>query len=228
MRDDVIDFSFELRRPGFTLAVGAELPGRGLTVIWGPSGCGKTTLLRCMAGLEIARGWLRVNGQTWQDEAYVMPPHFRPLGYVFQDGQLFPHLDVRSNLHYGVPCRPTAQVDLPAVIQLLGIGHLLNRAPVDLSGGERQRVAIARALARQPKLLLMDEPLSALDSARKREILPYLEQLRKTLAIPVLYVTHVPSEVEQLADHVLSLDQGAVGACEPMVSARLRIDFQSH
>ena len=209
-----------LARPGFTLDVDLQLPGRGVTALFGPSGCGKTTCLRAIAGLVRAQpGRVEVNGEVWQDDAQGLwrATHERALGYVFQEASLFAHLDVRRNMEYGLRRLPPARrrVSLEQAVELLGIGHLMERKPQALSGGERQRVAIARALATSPRLLLMDEPLAALDQARKAEILPYLERLHDELAIPVLYVSHAPDEVARLADHVVYLEAGrarAVGA----------------
>ena len=203
-----IDLSFD----GFTLDVDLSLPGRGVTAFFGPSGSGKTTLLRCVAGLQSTqRGFISVNGETWQDEQTFVPVHQRPLGYVFQEASLFGHLSVRKNLEYGLHRVPTdkRRVALQDVVDLLGIGPLLRRSCESLSGGERQRVAIARALAVSPRLLLMDEPLASLDGARKQEILPYLERLHDNLDIPVLYVSHSPDEVARLADHVVLLAEDA-------------------
>src|SRR5690606_34265129 len=169
---------------------------------------------RCVAGLERAGGGLVVvDGDTWQDESNRLfrPTHRRPLGYVFQDARLFAHLSVRANLEYGQRRIPACQrrVSLEQAVELLGIGHLLDRAPQRLSGGERQRVGIARALATSPSLLLLDEPLAALDQHRKQEVLPYLARLRAELDIPMLYVSHSLAEVTQLADHMLFLDEGS-------------------
>jgi molybdate transport system ATP-binding protein len=199
----------------FDLAVDLELPGRGVTVLFGASGCGKTTLLRCLAGLEPeARGRLSVNGEVWQDDAVgqFLPPHRRAVGYVFQDAALFPHLSVRQNLAYGQRRVPDAarRIAFDQAIELLGIRPLLERRPDRLSGGERQRVGMARALLTSPKLLLMDEPLAALDLALKRDILPYLERLHDELDIPVIYVTHSPDEMARLGDHLVLLERGRV------------------
>jgi molybdate transport system ATP-binding protein len=182
-----IEACFRLERAGFTLDVDLALPGQGVTAIFGASGSGKTTLLRCIAGLERAPGALIVKSQPWQHASYFMPVHERPLGYVFQEASLFPHLSARRNLEYGMKRVPAAErrVAMEQAVALLGIGPLLDRLPGRLSGGERQRVAIARALLTSPRLLLMDEPLAALDLARKNEILPYLERLHDELEIPV-------------------------------------------
>lgn len=219
MAVDTIDIDLTLRWPEFTLQVAQSLPGRGVTALFGHSGSGKTTLLRCVAGLERPRGKLHFKGQAWQDERRFLPPHQRPLGYVFQDANLFPHLSVLGNLRYGMKRAGRGDADIDPIIDLLGIGHLLPRRPALLSGGERQRVGIARALALQPQLLLMDEPLAALDLKRKLEILPYLERLHNELDIPMLYVTHAPAEVLRLADHVVMLSGGQVQASLPLRQA---------
>ncbi|HNQ04528.1 MAG TPA: molybdenum ABC transporter ATP-binding protein [Thiobacillaceae bacterium] len=219
---------FRLGYAGFALHVDLSLPGRGVTALYGPSGSGKTTLLRCIAGLERSPdAHLQVNGEVWQDGARFLPTHRRPLGYVFQEASLFPHLDVRRNLEYGmrrVPARER-RVSLEQAIELLGIGHLLARRPDRLSGGERQRVGIARALAVSPRLLLMDEPLAALDLARRQEILPYLERLHDELEIPVLYVSHAPDEVTRLADHLVVLEAGRVVAAGALGDTLARLDL---
>lgn len=187
-----------------------ELPGAGITVVTGPSGAGKTTLLRCLAGLERAAGRLWINGRPWQEKDFFLPTHRRPLGYVFQEASLFPHLTVRQNLDYGArrDRRRSGRVtlDLNHFIGILGIGHLLDRKPETLSGGERQRTALARALAASPEILLLDEPLAALDQDRKEEILPYLESLRE-LTLPVVYVSHAQDEIERLADARVRLER---------------------
>ncbi|MCP5021066.1 MAG: ATP-binding cassette domain-containing protein, partial [bacterium] len=172
-----------------------------------------------IAGMERCQdGFLRVGDMLWQDGAHFVPPHQRPLGYVFQEASLFQHLNVRRNLEYGVKRVPKSdrQVSMQRAIDLLGIAPLLNRKAHQLSGGERQRVAIARALAVSPKILLMDEPLSALDLARKQEIMPYLESLHDELDIPLLYVSHAPDEVARLADHLVLLEEGGISASGPI------------
>lgn len=218
---------FRLPYPAFTLDVDLDLPGQGITALFGRSGSGKTTLLRCIAGLErSAAGFLAVNGETWQDGAHRLPVHRRPLGYVFQEAGLFPHLDVAANLEFGRRriAADQRRVSLARAVELLGIGHLLERRCDRLSGGERQRVAIARAVATSPRLLLMDEPLAALDHARKQEILPYLEQLRDELEIPVLYVSHSPDEVARLADHLLVVDDGRAVTHGPLAEVLACVD----
>ncbi len=218
---------FQLPYPGFALDVDLDLPGRGVTALFGPSGSGKTTLLRCIAGLERgARGQLEVAGETWQKDGFFLPTHRRRLGYVFQEARLFPHLTVRRNLEFGQRRVPTEQrrVASDHAVELLGLDHLLDRLPHGLSGGERQRAAIARALLTSPRLLLMDEPLAALDVGRKQEILPYLERLHDELEIPVLYVSHAPDEVARLADHIVVMDAGRAVAQGPLAETMARID----
>lgn len=218
-----------LSRPGDGLAVDLTLPQRGITVIFGPSGSGKTTLLRCIAGLEKAQsGLVQIAGNTWQDDqsGIFLPTWKRSLGYVFQEACLFDHLDVRGNLEYACQnARPASRWnDLDAIITMLGIAPLLHRATQGLSGGERQRVAIARALATEPKILLLDEPLSAIDHARRRDILPWLEKLRDELHIPMLYVTHAADEVARLADTLVVLESGRVKASGPVAEVLSQID----
>jgi len=222
-----IEARFRLDWPNFSLDVDLSLPVRGVTALFGHSGSGKTTLLRCIAGLERApQGRLMVGDEVWQDTGRWVPTHQRPIGYVFQEASLFAHLSVMGNLRYGLRRTTGAQqAGLDQAIALLGIGHLLDRKPGTLSGGERQRVGIARALAVNPRLLLMDEPLAALDLQRKQEILPYLERLRGELDIPVLYVSHSPNEVARLADTLVVMDNGRVVASGPLAQTLARIDL---
>lgn len=231
----MIEARFRLAWPGFTLDVDERLPAKGVSALFGHSGSGKTTLLRCIAGLEHAvPGFLAFQGEVWQDARIWVPTHRRPLGYVFQEVSLFPHLTVLGNLRYGQRRARNrnapggghhARISLEQAIELLGIAHLLARRPDRLSGGERQRVGIARALAVSPRLLLMDEPLAALDLPRKQEILPYLERLHDELSIPVLYVSHSPDEVARLADHLLVMDEGRVLASGAIGDVLARIDL---
>lgn len=219
---------FELQRPAFLLDIDVAVPGQGVTALFGRSGCGKTTLLRCIAGLEPqARGWLQVNGQTWQDEHSGLAAHQRAIGYVFQEGQLFPHLPVLGNLLYGYRRIASDKriVQPEEVSRLLGLEDLLNRRVSEISGGQRQRVAIGRALLTSPQILLMDEPLAALDQISKAEILPYLERLHEELSIPVLYVSHAIDEVARLADHMLLMENGQVRAQGPLQDMITRADL---
>jgi molybdate transport system ATP-binding protein len=224
---------FKLNYPGFALDVDLDLPGRGVTALFGPSGSGKTSCLRTIAGLarhaQGADAYVAVNGKVWQDDARNLfrPVHQRALGYVFQDANLFTHLSVAQNVAYGMKrvVRALHRVSLDQVVHLLGIGHLMDRRPGTLSGGERQRVAIARALATSPRILLLDEPLAALDAQRKAEVLPYLERLHSELDIPVLYVSHALEEVTRLADHLVLLEAGRVMASGPMSELITRLDL---
>ncbi len=223
-----IDMRFNFAKGDFTLNVDLTFPAKGVTAVFGPSGCGKTTLLRIIAGLERCRdGYLQVGDMLWQNGKYFVLPHKRPLGYVFQEASLFAHLTVQGNLDYGVKRLPQAErkVSMSKAVDLLGIGHLLARKIDKLSGGEQQRVAIARALAVSPKILLMDEPLAALDFARKQEIMPYLESLHNELDIPVLYVSHSPDEVARLADHLILLDAGQTKAMGSISEMLTRLDL---
>jgi molybdate transport system ATP-binding protein len=205
----------------FALDAGFTAPAKGVTALFGPSGCGKTTVLRCIAGLLRINGVCEIDGDVWQDEnGAFLPTHKRPLGYVFQEASLFQHLSVRRNLLFGAPRDnrngTKGGIVFDEVVELLGITRLLDRSPRNLSGGERQRVAIGRALLSQPKLLLMDEPLSALDRATKNEILPFLERLRDHLNLPVVYITHDIAEVERLADQMVLMDKGRVIGAGPL------------
>ncbi len=204
---------------GFRLEASFEAPA-GLTVLFGRSGAGKTTVVNAVAGLlRPAEGRIATGARVLCDTArgIFLPPHRRRIGYVFQEARLFPHLSVRQNLGYGARFAPrgAAGGEIDAVVDLLGIGHLLARRPAALSGGEKARVAIGRALLSRPELLLMDEPLAALDPPRKEEILPYLERLRDETRIPILYVTHSVAELARLATTVVMLDQGRVSCAGP-------------
>jgi molybdate transport system ATP-binding protein len=224
---DSIFARFRAELGTFSLDVNMELPGRGVTALFGHSGSGKTTTLRCIAGLQRAEGELRMKGEVWQDAGRFLPVHRRPLAYVFQEASLFPHLSVRRNLEYGYRRIPeeARRVAFEQAVTWLGLEAMLERRPQQLSGGERQRVAIARALLTSPRLLLMDEPLSALDHRSKQEILPYLEQLHDSLSIPVLYVTHAPEEVARLADHLVVMEGGRVLANGPLTEVLARLDL---
>jgi molybdate transport system ATP-binding protein len=216
--------NFNGRLGAFALDVAFTAPAHGITALFGPSGCGKTTVLRCMAGLSRLKGRLKVADEIWQDDATstFRKPHQRHVGYVFQEASLFAHLSVRGNLLYGAH-RAGADggpepLSFDDTVSLLGIGPLLDRAPDALSGGERQRVAVGRALLSRPRLLLMDEPLAALDRSTKEEILPYIEALHESLSIPILYVSHDIGEVERLADTLVLLERGRVRAIGPLAT----------
>jgi molybdate transport system ATP-binding protein len=216
----------------FLLDAAFNVPSRGVTAMFGPSGCGKSTVLRCFAGLHyLPGGCCAIDDDIWQDEKLFLPTYRRPIGYVFQEASLFQHLSVRRNLLYGAPASEAKggasracvdHVSFDEVIDLLGLEALLERSPHHLSGGERQRVAIGRALLSQPKLLLMDEPLSALDRLTKDEILPFLERLHQRLALPMIYVSHDMTEIERLADHLVLMQEGRVLATGPL--SRLQSD----
>lgn len=198
----------------FTLDVDFEAPP-GVTVLFGRSGAGKTAIISAVAGLlrpdegRVAAGdWVLFDtaAHRW------LPPHRRRLGYIFQEARLFPHLSVRQNLRYGAWFAPRGAVreDFGRVVEMLGIGHLLDRRPALLSGGEKSRVAIGRALLAAPRLILADEPLAALDDERKAEIMPYFERLRDEVSVPILYVSHSAAEVARLATTVVALQDGRV------------------
>ena len=214
----MIEAAFRGELGTFALDAAFAVPGEGITALFGPSGCGKTTLLRAIAGLlRLPGGRLSVNGETWQEGRHFLPPHRRAVGYVFQEASLFPHLSVEANLRFGLRrSKGPVRIGRDEVVGLLGIGPLFERPTRMLSGGERQRVAIGRALLSQPQLLLMDEPLSALDQFSKDEILPYLERLHAALSIPVLYVSHDIAEVERLADTLVLMEAGRVRASGPI------------
>ena len=219
---------FNMALSHFTLDVDLEIPAQGITALFGKSGCGKTTLLRCIAGLnKTPGGYLRINGDIWQDEKTLVPTHARALGYVFQEASLFPHLTVRGNLEYGWKRTPIAErrVDFDEIVTLLGVGPLLTQKSDTLSGGQRQRVAIARALLSSPKLLLLDEPLASLDLDSRAEILPYLEQLHGRLDIPMIYVSHTPAEIAQLADYLVLMERGRITAKGPLNDIFTRLDL---
>jgi molybdate transport system ATP-binding protein len=216
-------------RGPFRMDLDLTLPQRGTTALFGPSGSGKTTCLRLLAGLDRGQGVVQVLDEHWQDDprGVFVPAHRRAVGYVFQDHPLFSHLSVLGNLDYG---RRRSQdraprIDRDFLVELLGIGSLLERRPDRLSGGERQRVAIAQALLRQPRVLLLDEPLAALDVARKAEILAYIERLRDELSIPIVYVSHAMEEVARLAGHLVLLDAGRVVASGAIHEMLARLDL---
>jgi molybdate transport system ATP-binding protein len=220
-QDSFISVRFHGVLGKFKMDVEFEAPMHGVTALFGPSGSGKTTILRCVAGLDRLPGRLTVGNELWQDGSGVFrETHDRSIGYIFQEPSLFPHLSVRDNLLYGrrraLQAGASDDIQFDDIVGLMGIPHLLERATATLSGGERQRVAIGRALLSQPRLLLMDEPLSALDQRSKEEILPFFETLHDTLSIPIFYVSHDISEVERLADILVLLADGHVLASGPL------------
>jgi molybdate transport system ATP-binding protein len=215
----------------FDFQIDHRMPIEGIVGLFGPSGCGKSTLLRIMSGLERnARGQIRFGDEVWQDteRGTFMPPHKRGVGYVFQDVRLFPHLSVAGNLRYADKRsrRIDSAIDIEGVVAALDLAPLMTRRPSSLSGGERQRVAIGRTLLTRPRLLLMDEPLAALDVRRKAEILPYIERLPQTFRVPVIYVTHSIDEVTRLAERMLVLANGRKVTYGPVVEALERLDLQ--
>ena len=220
-----LEVAFRHTLGDFELDVEFEAPA-GVTVLFGRSGSGKSTIINAVAGLVVPHeGRIAVDDVVLLDTAkrFALPPHRRRLGYVFQEDRLFPHLNVATNLTYGewfARRRRDGGANVASfdqVVELLGIEHLLDRKPATLSGGEKQRVAIGRALLAQPQLILADEPLAALDEARKAEILPYFERLRDELAIPVLYVSHAAAEVARLATTVVALESGRITSVGPAV-----------
>jgi molybdate transport system ATP-binding protein len=204
----------------FSLDVALDLPATGVTGLFGPSGCGKTTLLRCLAGLtRLPGGFLRVGGDVWQGPEVFLPPHKRQIGYVFQDSRLFAHLSVLRNLRFGLRRSGARHIAEEDVIGMLGLEPLLARYPAKLSGGERQRVAIGRALLAQPRLMLLDEPLAALDRAAAHRILPQLREIAVRFGVPVIHVAHDMAELERIADFmVLMRGGGRVAAAGPLAA----------
>lgn len=212
----------------FSLDFETEIPSHGITALFGPSGAGKTSVLRAIAGLERPDpGFIKVEGEIWQDSSQniFLPPHKRAIGYVIQETALFPHLTVQGNLDYAIKRAPNANIDADEIIGLLGIATFRKRYPDSLSGGERQRVAIARSLLTDPKILLLDEPLSALDFASKSEIIPYLERLQRELRIPVLYISHALDEVTRLADFMVLMEGGRIRAKGALQEVITRLDL---
>ncbi|MCW0182434.1 MAG: molybdenum ABC transporter ATP-binding protein [Zavarzinia sp.] len=223
-----LSVAIEHRAGGFRLAASFTTKGR-VTSLFGPSGSGKTTVIDVIAGLtRPLKGRVAIGDLVLldTDKGICLPPWRRRIGYVFQEGRLFPHLSVRQNLLYGRFFAPKGEdlADFAAVVEMLGIGHLLKRRPRLLSGGEKQRVAIGRALLANPRLLLMDEPLSALDEARRQEILPFLARIRDEAKVPIVHVSHDLSEVIALADHLVVLDGGRVAAEGPLAAVMARPD----
>ena len=215
---------------GFALDAAFVAPTPGVTALFGPSGCGKSTVLAAVAGLLRPReGRVALDGDAVLDttRGVFVPPERRRCGVVFQDGRLFPHLSVEANLRFGLRRAPRGAEGpgFDTVVALLGVGHLLARRPAGLSGGEKQRVALGRALLSRPRLLLMDEPLAALDAARRVEVLPFLARLRDAAGLPILYVTHALDEVDALADSLVLLEAGRVVAEGPVEALSVRTDL---
>ena len=223
----MIECKIKIQLESFMLDANFSIPDRGITVVFGPSGSGKTTLLRAIAGLEKSdEGFLKIGDSVWQKGEDFLATHKRQIGYVFQDAALFDHLDVKGNLNFVIKRAIGLKEDfIESIHNLLEIKTLLNRKTTQLSGGERQRVAIARALLTNPKILLLDEPLSALDSKRKNEILPYLDSIHNDLEIPILYVTHSQDEMSRLADHLLLIEDGNIVGSGPVNDMLTRFDM---
>jgi molybdate transport system ATP-binding protein len=223
----MIEGQLNLELGSFQLQSGAfAFDTQGITVLFGRSGCGKSTLLRAITGLDHnTRGMLRFNGERWQDGASCLPTPQRNIGFVFQDAALFPHLTVRGNLTYAIKRAPAQTIEaLQQLAERVGIAHLLDQAVTTLSGGERQRVAIARALLSKPRLLCMDEPLSALDWRAKAELLTLIDELAHETGVPILYITHAPMEVERLATRVVFMADGRIERVETLREALARAD----
>ena len=206
-----IKLNYCISKGDFSLNVDTEIPASGITGVFGESGSGKTSLLRCIAGLE----------QTGESTAI----HKRRIAYVFQEPQLFAHLSVRKNIEYGMRRNPDTANSFDEVVSLLEVGDLLDRLPSELSGGEAQRVSIARVLCQSPRLILMDEPLSALDERRRNEVLPYLDQLHATSSVPIVYVSHNIEEICRLSDHLIVLDAGRIVAEGDLQETLTRVDL---
>lgn len=226
MAESLINANLHATQGSFTLDISLLLPAQGFSVIFGHSGSGKTTFLRCLAGLTPCSGTLAVGGEVWQDSTFSKPPETRPVGMVFQDARLFPHLDTHANLRFGWQriAPHERRLGFDDVVAWLGLGSLLSRRVHSLSGGEQQRVAIARALLTSPRLLLMDEPVASLDPQGRNEVLSCLQDLRARLDIPVIYVTHSTAELTRLADHAAVFDQGRVAVSGPLSEALTRQD----
>lgn len=227
MAEIIARFKHGLANGEFNLDVDLRLPASGINVLFGRSGSGKTSLLRCMAGLDRAPdGFMQLGETVWQDDAAFVPVYRRQIGYIFQDANLFSHLTARQNLNYAARrAVKNSDIEFEPLVELLGIGGLLERYPAQLSGGEKQRIALARALLTNPKLLLMDEPLASLDTERKQEILAYLERLAAQYAIPIVYVTHSMDEMARLADHLVIIDAGRVVAQGSLAEILPRLDL---
>ena len=227
----MLEVSARKRLAGLDLDMSFSCESAGVIAVFGRSGAGKTTLVNMLAGLvRPDTGRIAVGERLLFDSAggVDLPPERRRLGYVFQEGRLFPHLSVRGNLCYGLKRVPPDErrIGLEHIVDLLGLEALLARRPHDLSGGEKQRVALGRALLANPRLLLMDEPLAALDQQRKAEVLPFVEQLRDELGIPIVYVSHAMEEVIRLADTLVLVSEGRTVAVGPVDELTSRLDLR--
>lgn len=227
----MLDINVKKIRGTFKIQAAFRHDGASVTALFGRSGAGKTSVINMMAGLlRPDKGYIKINNRCVFDsrKGINVPPEKRRFGYIFQDGRLFPHLSVKANLVYGMNLltRSKRYVKFDQVVEILGIGRLLKRHPLSLSGGEKQRVAIGRALLTSPELLLMDEPLSSLDAARKHEFLPFISRLPKEFSIPIMYVSHSVTEIMNLADNVVILEEGSQIAVGDVESISLRSDFR--
>jgi len=225
----MIEIDIRAKLGEFQLEVCFEVE-HGITALFGPSGSGKTSLIRIIAGLETpASGLIRISGTTLfsKSENINLPIHTRKVGYVLQEANLFPHLNVHQNLTYARWAgKRNKSIDIKDICKVLGIENLLDRMPDKLSGGERQRVAIGRALLSDPSILLLDEPLSALDHSRKQEILPFLEQIRDRFAIPMIYISHSVDEITRLADQLVVLNNGKQSTYGPIETVLRDLDIR--
>lgn len=222
-----LDLSLDMQRDDFALQLDIRLPEQGVSAFYGPSGCGKTSVLRVIAGLDRAiKNRVHFQSAAWQHGDTFVPAHQRGALLVSQHSDLFPHLSVHGNLQFAAARAPrsSTRFALNEVVSHLGLAPLLGRSVSKLSGGERQRVAIARALCGVPDILLMDEPLAALDSVAKQSLLPYLEQLSRHFDVPIIYVTHSLDEIAQLADYLVVMSRGAVAYHGPIAEMLTRLD----
>jgi len=229
----MLDVTVRRKQGDFVVDVAFSVPEKGITALFGPSGVGKTSVVNMISGLSRPdSGHISLGGHVLFDSGrgINVSPEWRRIGYIFQDGRLFPHLTVRSNLVYGMKLVPEERqyVAFDQVVDLLGIRPLLGRRPAKLSGGEKQRVAIGRAFLCSPALLLMDEPLASLDGSRKREVLPFIAKICRRFSTPVLYVSHSVSEIKQLADQVVILDEGRVAASGPVANFAERLSARGN
>lgn len=217
-RGDNLSIDLALTLPSLDLRVRQDIPLAGVTAVFGPSGAGKSTLLRMIAGLETrAKGRIGVPGAVWQDDTGLFArPENRSIGYVFQDARLFEHLSVPDNLSFGRKRRPGGRIAPADVEAALDLGPLLDQPVASLSGGQRQRVALGRALLSNPQILLLDEPMAALDVPARHSVMGYLERVFEEFALPAILVSHNPDEVRRLADRVVLLDRGLVTASGPV------------